>query len=276
MVVERNAEVSYRLMREDGYRYLVVAEPNDGDHQPARALALVERARHSHLWDRGLRSRAAGVAVRRDRRCERDAYRCACCAAGFGSPAGNRRGSRRRARHADPPTRPVAEHASQRVRRARTASCEESHPRRIRAHERRSADDQVLRSGVAHTRRARRSEPTPLLAGALPAGPRHRLRHAVADAGRARPTESLESSRVRSRTPLIAELRVLEADIPGRARLAAGVENRVGELIDRRLSTAPDIEDCATRPVHRVHASTRRRRRRRRRSPASAARPREW
>jgi hypothetical protein len=34
MVVERNADASYRLMREDDYRYLLVAEPNDGDISP--------------------------------------------------------------------------------------------------------------------------------------------------------------------------------------------------------------------------------------------------
>jgi hypothetical protein len=34
MVVERNAEVSYGLMREAGYRYVVIAEPNDGDLSP--------------------------------------------------------------------------------------------------------------------------------------------------------------------------------------------------------------------------------------------------
>ena len=54
-----------------------------------------------------------------------------------------------------------------------------------------------------------------------------------------------ESSCVRGCTPLIAELRVLEADVPGRARLAAGVEDRVGELVDGRLLTAPDIENCS-------------------------------
>ena len=34
MVVERNADVSYRLLREDDYRYLLIAEPNDGDISP--------------------------------------------------------------------------------------------------------------------------------------------------------------------------------------------------------------------------------------------------
>jgi Dolichyl-phosphate-mannose-protein mannosyltransferase len=34
MVVERNAAVSYDLMRKAGYRYVVVAEPNDGDLSP--------------------------------------------------------------------------------------------------------------------------------------------------------------------------------------------------------------------------------------------------
>ena len=194
-------------------------------YQPPRALALAERARHAHLWDRGLRCRAPGVAfLATDDASEmptgavlRRGLRIAC-----GQPAripGGERGTL--ILH----TRPVAEHAGQRVGRARTASCEESHVRGIRAHERRNADDQVLRSGVAHS-----STCATLRVHSAPSGRSPRRAHdtVLAMPSAERSSRCFQPSRssaraVRSRTPLIAELRVLDADLPGRARLAERV-----------------------------------------------------
>ena len=121
-------------------------------YQPPRALALVERARHSHLWDRGLRCRTA-----RSRRSSLPTTRASmptgpCCAAGFGSPAatparipGGERGTLILLRDPSPSTRVSVsdELAPLPARRAIHVG--------TRARERRSADDQVLRSGVAHS-----------------------------------------------------------------------------------------------------------------------------
>jgi hypothetical protein len=52
MVVERNAEVSYDLMQKERYRYLLVAEPNDGDISP------LERWR----WSSALGTHTYGIA----------------------------------------------------------------------------------------------------------------------------------------------------------------------------------------------------------------------
>ena len=92
MVVERNADVSYRLMREDDYRYLLVAEPNDGDISPLARWHWLS-ALGTHIY--GIADSAPELPESTSSLPTTRA-RCLpvpCCAAGFGSLAGNRRGS---------------------------------------------------------------------------------------------------------------------------------------------------------------------------------------
>ena len=94
MVVERNAAVSYDLMRKAGYRYVVVAEPNDGDLSPLEHWRWVGALGTAHIRDRGLGDEPARVVVRRDGRCGYRTFRSGAAARTPDCSAERRRGYR--------------------------------------------------------------------------------------------------------------------------------------------------------------------------------------